>query len=307
MQINKELFVNNFFEKLFGKKKKPSVSENIVTAPLSDAQLQAIKVASSKAEPPQLMVGCGQSVGKQRELNEDSLLTFTSTIAGNSGTMPFGLFIVADGMGGHQYGEVASNAAVRTIAGQIMRKFHPYLYNLPSTPLDESLQEIMHSAISEAQRVVLREAPGSGTTVTAALVVGQQVTIAHVGDSRGYMIYQDGRMELVTRDHSLVRRLEELGQITSSEAAVHPQRNVLYRALGQGEILEPDVTTMPFPQNGYLLLCSDGLWGLVPDEDLRQITLNTPTLQHACQNMVSAANAAGGPDNISAVLIQLLS
>jgi serine/threonine protein phosphatase PrpC len=299
--------VNNFFDKLFGRKKTHSVSENIVTAPLSDAQLQAIKVATNKVEPPQILVGCGQSVGKQRELNEDSLLAFTSTIAGNSGSMPFGLFIVADGMGGHQYGEVASNAAIRTISGQILRKFHPYLFNLPSTPLDESLQEIMNSAISEAQRVVLREAPGSGTTVTAALIVGQQMTIAHVGDSRGYLIYQDGRMELVTRDHSLVRRLEELGQITSSEAAVHPQRNVLYRALGQGEILEPDISTIPFPQNGYLLLCSDGLWGLVPDEDLRQITLNAPTLQQACQNMVSAANVAGGPDNISAVLVQLMS
>jgi PPM family protein phosphatase len=300
--------VNNFFDKLFGKKKpKPALTENVVTAPLSDAQLQAIKVASSKAEPAQILVGCGQSVGKQRELNEDSLLAFTSTIAGNSGIAPFGLFIVADGMGGHQYGEVASNAAIRTIAGQILRKFHPYLFNLPPTPLDESLQEIMQSAIAEAQRVVLKEAPGSGTTVTAALIVGQQVTIAHVGDSRGYMIYQDGRMEAVTRDHSLVRRLEELGQITSAEAAVHPQRNVLYRALGQGEILEADITTSPFPQNGYLLLCSDGLWGVVPEEDLRQITLNAPTLHQACQNMVSAANTAGGPDNISAVLIQVMS
>jgi len=300
--------VNNFFDKLFGKKKtKPALTENVVTAPLSDSQLQAIKVASSKAEPPQILVGSGQSVGKQRELNEDSLLAFTSTIAGNSGIAPFGLFIVADGMGGHQYGEVASNAAIRTIAGHILRKFHPYLFNLPPTPLDESLQEIMQSAIAEAQRVVLKEAPGSGTTVTAALIVGQQVTIAHVGDSRGYMIYQDGRMEAVTRDHSLVRRLEELGQITSAEAAVHPQRNVLYRALGQGEILEADITTSPFPQNGYLLLCSDGLWGVVPEEDLRQITLNAPTLHQACQNMVSAANSAGGPDNITAVLIQVLS
>lgn len=303
--------MNNFFNKFFGKKtqpqKKAAVDENVVTAPLSDAQLQAIKVSANKFEPPQIIVGCGQSVGKQRELNEDSLLAFTSIISGNSGSTPFGLYIVADGMGGHQYGEVASNAATRTIAGQIMRKFHPYLFNLPSSPLDESLQEIMQSAISEAQRVVLKEAPGSGTTVTAALVVGQQVTIAHVGDSRGYMIYQDGRMETVTRDHSLVRRLEELGQITASEAAVHPQRNVLYRALGQGEILEPDITTMPFPQNGYLLLCSDGLWGLVSEEDLRQMTLNAPTLQTACQNMVAAANSAGGPDNITAVLIQVLS
>jgi len=245
-------------------------------------------------------------VGRQRELNEDSLLAFTSIIAGNSGTAPFGLYIIADGMGGHQYGEVASNAAIRTIAGQIMRKFHPYLFNLPPTPLDESLQEIMQGAIAEAQRVVLKEAPGSGTTVTAALIVGSQVTVAHVGDSRGYMIYQDGRMEAVTRDHSLVRRLEELGQITASEAAVHPQRNVLYRALGQGEILEPDITTMPFPSNGYLLICSDGLWNVVPEEDLRQMVLNAPTLHQACQNMVAAANSGGGPDNISAVLVQVL-
>ena len=304
--------MKNFFDNLFGKKKpqqqqKPSVIENVVTAPLSDAQLQAIKVASNKVEPSQIIVGIGQSVGKQRELNEDSLLAFTSTISGNTGSTPFGLYIVADGMGGHQYGEVASNAAIRSIASYVMRKFHPYLFNLPSTPLDESLQEIMQGAISEAQRVVLKEAPGSGTTVTAALVVGQQVTIAHVGDSRGYMVYQDGRTEVVTRDHSLVRRLEELGQITASEAAVHPQRNVLYRALGQGEILEADITTMPFPQNGYLLLCSDGLWNMVPDEDIRQITLNAPTLHVACQNMVTAANTAGGPDNISAVLIQVLS
>jgi PPM family protein phosphatase len=187
-----------------------------------------------------------------------------------------------------------------------MRKFHPYLFNLPPTPLDESLQEIMQGAIAEAQRVVLKEAPGSGTTVTAALIVGSQVTVAHVGDSRGYMIHQDGRMEAVTRDHSLVRRLEELGQITASEAAVHPQRNVLYRALGQGEILEPDITTMPFPSNGYLLICSDGLWNVVPEEDLRQMILNAPTLHQACQNMVAAANSAGGPDNISAVLVQVL-
>lgn len=303
--------MNNFFDKLFGKNKQPqkkaALDENVVTAPLSEAQLQAIKVTSTKFEPPQILVGCGQSVGKQRELNEDSLLAFTSIISGNSGSTPFGLYIVADGMGGHQFGEIASNAAIRTIASQILRKFHPYLFNLSSTPLDESLQEIMQSAISEAQHVVLREAPGSGTTVTAALVVGQQVTIAHVGDSRGYMIYQDGRIETVTRDHSLVRRLEELGQITASEAAVHPQRNVLYRALGQGEILEPDITTMPFPQNGYLLLCSDGLWGLVSEDDLRQMTINAPTLQIACQNMVAAANSAGGPDNITAVLIQVLS
>jgi len=300
--------VSNFFSRIFGKKPapEPSTPENIVTAPLTDLQVQSIRTNQVKVEPPQIIVGSGQSVGKQRELNEDSLFTLTATVAGNSGSLPFGLFIVCDGMGGHQFGEVASNTAIRTIAGYIMRKFHSYLFTSPSVPIDESFQEIMQGAITEAQGTVLRAAPGSGTTVTAVLMVGTQVTIGHVGDSRAYFLYPDGRFEPATRDHSLVRRLEELGQITPAEAAIHPQRNVLYRALGQGEALEADVTTMPFPQNGNMLLCSDGLWGVVPEEDLRQIILDAPSPERACQSMVAAANAAGGPDNISAIIIRHL-
>ncbi len=300
----------DFFRKLFGKKddsKIAAAGENVVTAPLSEVQLQTIKsMAFNRHEPPQLLVASGQSVGRQRELNEDSLFTLSTTVAGNNSNPPFGLFIIADGMGGHQYGEVASNVAIRTISSYVMKKFHNTLFSLPTLPLDESLQEIAQAAVLEAQRAVLREAPGSGTTVTAALVLGQQLTITHVGDSRAYLLYNEQRMEAITRDHSLVQRLEELGQITSAEAAVHPQRNVLYRALGQGETLEPDVVTTPFPIGGYLLLCSDGLWGVVPEDEIRKIIYEAPTIQRACQNLVSAANAAGGPDNISAVLVQLL-
>jgi PPM family protein phosphatase len=299
--------VFDFLKNLFSKKETPAALGNVVTAPLSDVQLQSIKaMAQNRYEPTQFLVASGQSVGRQRELNEDCLFTFTSTIAGNSSNPPFGLFIIADGMGGHQYGEVASNTAIRTISGYVMKKFHNSLFNMPTLPVDESLQEILQTAVMEAQRAVLREAPGSGTTVTAALVLGQQLTIAHVGDSRAYLLYNDQRMEPVTRDHSLVRRLEELGQITSAEAAVHPQRNVLYRAVGQGETLEPDMVTTPFPMGGYLLLCSDGLWGLVTDDEMRHIVYEAPTMQRACQNLVNSANGAGGPDNISVILVQLI-
>ncbi len=300
----------DFFRNLFSRKnhKRVSSSENVVTAPLSDVQLQSIHAAvQHRVEPPQLAVSVGQSVGRQRELNEDSLFTITNTIAGNSSNPPFGLFIIADGMGGHQYGEVASNTTIRTIAGYVMKKFHNTLFSSPSVNVDESLQEILQGAVMEAQKNVLKEAPGSGTTVTAALVVGQQLTIAHVGDSRAYLIYPDKRMEAITRDHSLVRRLEELGQITSAEAAVHPQRNVLYRALGQGEALEADMITLPFPVGGYLMLCSDGLWGVVDEDELKRAVLDASSLQQACQKMVNMANGAGGPDNISVILIQLLS
>jgi protein phosphatase len=165
----------------------------------------------------------------------------------------------------------------------------------------------MQGAVNEAQKVIQREAPGSGTTLTAALVLGQQVTFAHVGDSRAYVIHSDGRVEPVTRDHSLVKRLEELGHISPEEAANYPHRNVLYRALGQGELLEPDIFTIPFPISGTLMMCSDGLWGVVSEQDILRAVSESPNLQRACQNLVSAANAAGGPDNISVLLVQMVS
>ena len=306
--------MDKFFRWLFGNSKQqqqpqPEVNtpDLMNTAPLSEQQLHAIVNSQNpRFELQQLLASCGQSVGKQRELNEDSVLAITSTMAGNSSNLPFGLYIVADGMGGHQFGEVASNAAIRSVAGYVLRKFHPYLFQVKADTLEESFQEIMQAAVGEAQRAIQKEAPGSGTTLTAALVVGQQVTVAHVGDSRGYFVYPDGRIEPITRDHSLVKRLEELGHITSEEAANYPHRNVLYRALGQGEILDPDIFTLGFPQPGYLMLCSDGLWGVVTEQDLVRAINEAPNLQRACQNLVNAANTAGGPDNISVVLVQLI-
>jgi len=298
----------DFFKKLFGmEEEQPTVVEDDVTAPLTDKQIASI-IDTQKVhfELQQLVAGAGQSVGKQRELNEDSLLAITSTLGGNTGNLPFGLYIVADGMGGHQYGEVASNAAVRTVASTIMGKFHSYMFNLQPTPPNEPLQEMMQVAVRDAQKVIQREAPNSGTTLTAALVLGHQVTVAHVGDSRAYHFYQDGRIEVITRDHSLVKRLEELGHLSEYEAENYPHRNVLYRALGQGEILEPDIFTISFPQTGYLMICSDGLWGVVPDDRMYTIIKNAPDLNHACQNLVEAANAAGGPDNISVILVQMI-
>jgi len=299
--------VKKFLNWLFGKKETPKNQDVTNTAPLSEDQIRAIVTNQNpRFDLQQLVAASGQSVGKQRELNEDSLMALTTTMAGNSGNLPFGLYIVADGMGGHQFGEVASNAAIRSVAGYVLRKFHPHLFQIKSDTMDESFQEIMLAAVGEAQRSIQREAPGSGTTLTAALVLGQQVTIAHVGDSRAYFIFPDGRIETITRDHSLVKRLEELGHITPEEAVNYPHRNVLYRALGQGEMLDPDIFTVTFPQPGYLMICSDGLWGVVADQDIIRAVTEAPNLQRACQNLVSAANAAGGPDNISVVLAQLI-
>lgn len=303
----------DFFRKLFGGKEvqeKPKVSaaaDNATTAPLTDQQISSIIASQTpKYEMKQLVASVGQSVGKQREHNEDSVLSLTSTISGSTESVPFGLYIVADGMGGHQFGEVASNAAIRIIGGNIAKKFHSFLFNMPTQSLQESLQEVMEASILEAHQYIQREAPGSGTTVTAALVLGQQVTIGHVGDSRAYAVYPDGRMEALTRDHSLVKRLEELGHLSRDEVENFPHRNVLIRALGQGETLEADIFTIPFPQAGYLMLCSDGLWGVVNEKDIVRLLNEATTLHQACQRLVEAANTAGGPDNITVAIAQMV-
>lgn len=142
--------------------------------------------------------------------------------------------------------------------------------------------------------------------MTAVISIGTQMTLAHVGDSRAYAVYLDGRIQLLTRDHSLVKRLEELGQITAEEAAIHPQKSMLYRALGQGgDTPDPDIFTASLPNPGYLLLCSDGLWGVLSEERIFQLISESPSPQRACQNLADAANAAGGPDNITVILVRL--
>jgi protein phosphatase len=163
----------------------------------------------------------------------------------------------------------------------------------------------MESAMSAANTAVFSGVPeGGGTTLTCALIIGEQVVLSHVGDSRAYIITPDS-FEQLTRDHSLVQRLQELGQLSAAEAAVHPQRNVLYRAVGQGEGLEVDVDSRRLPPGAVMLLCSDGLWGLVPDDRIQSLIRQSANPQAACEALVAAANAAGGPDNITAVMVQL--
>jgi len=302
--------VLDFIKKLFGKSTdglpEQENHRDVKTAPLSDDQLQAVTIPHVECYPPQLIVGSAQSVGRQRDHNEDTLLTFHSMLADGEAGTPFGLFLIADGMGGHMHGEAASGAAARAMADFIVKRLYPSLMGLDPQPQDASLQEIMEMGVREAQQAVLRRAPGGGTTLTAALVIGEQVTIAHVGDSRAYFIFTDGRMQAMTLDHSLVRRLVDLGQLTEEQARVYPQKNVLYRALGQAEPFRPDIHTHLLPHPGYVLICSDGLWGSVSDTEMFNIISSSPNPSIACGRLVDAANEAGGPDNISAVIVQYL-
>ena len=295
-----------FFRRIFQQSgRRRSSAEDIKTAPLSVEQLQAVssETNGSKMQPSQYVIGCGQSVGLQREHNEDTLFFLNTLLADGENDIPFGVFLIADGMGGHQHGEIASGVAARTMAGYLINHIYRLFLGLHSEQQTESIQEIMESGVNEAQSAVVQKAPGGGTTLTTAVLIGDQLTLAHVGDSRAYLIFPDGRMQAITQDHSLVQRLLELGQITEEEARVHPQRNVLYRAVGQSDALHADVKTHPMPHNGYLLLCSDGLWGVIGESEIFRIIKNSANPNDACQKLIAAANENGGPDNISAVLV----
>jgi protein phosphatase len=134
-------------------------------------------------------------------------------------------------------------------------------------------------------------------------VINSRAYLAHVGDSRAYLYYNQ-ELRQITRDHSYVDKLVELGQISAEAAAVHPQRNVLYRAVGQGEQLEIDIHLLDLPGGSRLLLCSDGLWGMLSDNIIQAVLASAHTPQEACQELIAAANEAGGRDNITAVVIE---
>ena len=308
----------SFFSRFFRKKPpesfQPSIGDESSQQPkTSDSMEQAVKTDSSSAdcgkslpplETPQLQVGIAQSVGIQRDSNEDSLFTLTNNLVSNGRTVNFGLYIIADGMGGHENGELASSIAVRKLSAYVINTF--FLPSLSSIDhqLDISLQEVMRDGVMNAHQAIKLAAMGSGTTLTAALIVGDQITIAHVGDSRAYAIDHTGHHQLLTHDHSLVKRLEEIGQITPEEASVHPKRNLLYRALGQGDQLEPDITSFSTCDWSKLILCTDGLWGVVPENEFLHIIASTSEPQIACELLVMSANTHGGPDNISVVMVQ---
>jgi len=261
----------SFWKRLFRKAPRPS-PDTVKTAPLDIGVLgQAPPVRGVR----RMVLGAAQSTGIERTHNEDALFYMIGRADGQEPLPDFGVFVVADGMGGHRSGEVASSISVRTVARKITAETIVHLFDIETQNEAPSLQELVQEALEEANLAVV---------------------------DRAYLITRDEARAL-TRDHSLVQRLVELEQLTEEEAALHPQRNVLWNAIGQGANLKVDVFTEPVPHGGYMLVCSDGLWGTVPESDIRRIVLNAGDPQTACDQLIQAANGAGGPDNITAILI----
>ncbi len=271
-----------------------TVPSGAITIPFSNGQTQ-----------PSLRVSHAQSKGMVRRNNQDVLYSLTSTFEGDEPFSDFGLYIVADGMGGHNRGELASATAAKVLAHQVLSQIYVPLLEHGSTDVEIPVAEILESSLQAANYAVLKDVIDGGTTVTCALILNHRMFIGHVGDSRAYSIGTEALSQL-TEDHSLVQRLQELGQITAEEAAVHPQRNVLYRAIGQGEGLEIDVFEPELAVGERILICSDGLWSLITDEQVLEIINNSETMQDACDKLVDAANLAGGTDNITVLIAEAI-
>ena len=246
-----------------------------------------------------------QSVGKVRNHNEDAVFSVIHEIPSPVKRQTFGLFMIADGMGGHLDGEVASSLAVKIASNHLLT----YLYEplcLGHPPFtDEEIEAELDHAMHAAQEAVVTQVAGGGTTLTLALVLNCMLYFAHVGDSRLYLMTGNGPLQVLTKDHSLVRRLVDLGQISQQEAASHPQRNVLFRAVGQVEGFKADLGHLELTAKSSLLLCSDGLWGLVNEAAITSKLEKTRRSEGIAQELINAANHAGGTDNISVIIVTI--
>ncbi|HEV2951780.1 MAG TPA: Stp1/IreP family PP2C-type Ser/Thr phosphatase [Actinomycetota bacterium] len=227
-------------------------------------------------------VGSATDIGRVRERNEDSVLVDPP------------LYVVADGMGGHRGGQVASQVALETmeeLATEGPGSLAEHVRRANRAVWDRSVEDERLS--------------GMGTTLTAARIDGASAVIAHVGDSRAYLL-RDGMLRQLTTDHTLVDRMVRSGEITEAEAEVHPHKNVLTRALGTDEQVEVDEDSIALADGDRLMICSDGLTGMVTEDQIQAILENSDQPQQAADRLVKAANRAGGIDNISVVVLDAI-
>jgi serine/threonine protein phosphatase PrpC len=240
-------------------------------------------------------------VGRQRQHNEDTFLVADDAM----------LFLVADGMGGHAAGEIASRIAVDSISEFILHTKEddgtwPHAYDEQFKRSTNRLMAAVRLANTRVLEAMRKDARlrGMGTTVVACLADGETMSVAHVGDSRAYMV-RDGHLKRITNDHSWVFEQVQAGMLTEAEAEKHPLRNVITRALGGALQVNPDASEIELKAGDVFLLCSDGLTGMVPEEEiLKVVTGSNGDLQKACQRLIEEANERGGLDNVTAILVK---
>ena len=290
----------------------PDVLRDLRTGAITDAAALAMRLDAMIAErtqPTPLWVRLGASTDKGmiREVDEDSLLTTELRMVQDLRGRSWGLYIVADGMGGHEAGEIASGLAIRGAAEIVLSAYMAPTVEADAPYEEARLREIVQKAILQANDYVIREAQARGndmgTTITMALVAGDRAVIGNVGDSRTY-IYREGALRRISKDHSLVMRLVDIGQITEDDIYTHPQRNAVLRSLGDKPELEVDLFSERLRPGDALFLCSDGQWEMTHDPQMAELIAQHDDPQAACNALIAAANKAGGEDNITAVLVR---
>jgi len=241
-------------------------------------------------------------VGRQRQHNEDSFLVENTAR----------LFLVADGMGGHAAGEIASRIAVDSISEFILHTKEddgtwPHAYDEQFKRSTNRLMAAVRMANTRVLEAMRKDARlrGMGTTVVAAIADGDVMSFAHVGDSRAYLI-RDNALTRITNDHSWVFEQVQAGMLTEAEAEKHPLRNVITRALGGALQVNPDASEIHAKPGDMFLLCSDGLTGMVPEDEILRIVAENADPVVACQKLIDEANERGGLDNITAILVKAI-
>lgn len=280
--------------------------EDIPTAPDLHYE-QTERRAATKVHPlSQFEFGVGWHVGIKRKnnANEDSFITLQGSCCLDGTQLPFGLFAVADGMGGHFFGREASQIAARCMMQAVLSQI------MGSDVLnDDFCIEVLLNGVEQANANICRYSTEKnrdmGTTLTAALLIKNKAYIINVGDSRTYIHREREGLTKVTQDHSLVARLLAAGNITPDEVYTHPERNKIYRCIGNSEGVEVDWFTVDIQAGDQFLLCSDGLWEMVRDPEIERILRHGIDVHRVSEQLVEAALRGGGADNITAVVIQV--
>lgn len=271
----------------------------------AEAFSQALAEALDNLQPRDVVVRVGHrtDVGVLRDHNEDNELVVEKGLFSRDLPLSWGVYIVADGMGGHAAGEIASDLAAES-AFEYIRTAVRSLEQLNK----RQLQEVVRGACLAASRAVyeerMRRHSDMGTTIVVALRIGDRVALGSIGDSRAYMIDAAG-IRQITVDHSLVQRLIDTGQITEAEAKTHPQRNLIYKVVGDKPEIVPDTFSLRLRAGDRLLLCSDGLSGMIEEQLIWQTVMNYQDPQTACEQLIALANQAGGEDNITVIIVQV--
>ena len=240
--------------------------------------------------------------GRVRDNNEDSVFAVDRIQRSSFQSYSFGIYIVADGLGGHQAGEVASKTAVRIISSKL-------LINLKESTTSRSPAQVIWQTIERANAEIFDLAASQprlrsmGTTVTMGLRLDSRLCVGHVGDSRAYLASR-GKIRQLTRDHSLVAQMVREGKITPGEARTHPERGVILRCLGASREVDIDVFELKLETGDHLLLCSDGLTATVSEDEILGCLMADASVRNMCKTLIGLANSRGGEDNVSVVIVR---